>query len=61
VAKSETSRKEDEFLGGADGDNRSSLYSGDGMNTLSKEVRDLILQMVVENPSWGAPRIHVSS
>jgi hypothetical protein len=23
-----------------------------------KEVRDLIFQMVAENPSWGAPRIH---
>jgi putative transposase len=23
-----------------------------------KEVRDLIFQMVTENPSWGAPRIH---
>ena len=25
---------------------------------LSKEVRDLIFQMVAENPTWGAPRIH---
>src|SRR5215468_418637 len=24
----------------------------------SKEVRDLIFQMMAENPSWGAPRIH---
>jgi hypothetical protein len=23
-----------------------------------EEVRDLIFQMVAENPSWGAPRIH---
>jgi putative transposase len=25
---------------------------------ISKEVRDLIFQMVAENPTWGAPRIH---
>ena len=25
---------------------------------VSKEVRDLIFQMVAENPTWGAPRIH---
>ena len=31
------------------------------VNTPSKDVRDLIFQMVAENPSWGAPRIHVSS
>ena len=29
-----------------------------GRKPLSKEVRDLIFQMVVENSSWGAPRIH---
>jgi putative transposase len=29
-----------------------------GRKKLSKDVRDLILQMVAENPSWGAPRIH---
>jgi hypothetical protein len=29
-----------------------------GRNPLSKEVRDLIFQMVAENSSWGAPRIH---
>ena len=29
-----------------------------GRRPTSKEVRDLIFQMVVENPSWGAPRIH---
>ncbi|HET6176790.1 MAG TPA: integrase core domain-containing protein, partial [Candidatus Sulfotelmatobacter sp.] len=29
-----------------------------GRKTLSKEVRDLIFQMVAENSSWGAPRIH---
>jgi putative transposase len=27
-------------------------------NRISKEDRELIFQMVVENPSWGAPRIH---
>jgi len=26
--------------------------------TTSKEVRELIFRMVVENPTWGAPRIH---
>jgi putative transposase len=25
---------------------------------VSKEVRALIFQMVAENPTWGAPRIH---
>ena len=29
-----------------------------GRAQISKEVRDLIFQMVAENPSWGAPRIH---
>src|SRR5258705_8631654 len=29
-----------------------------GRKKLSKEVRDLIFQMVAENRSWGAPRIH---
>lgn len=29
-----------------------------GRKHLSKEVRDLILRMVVANPTWGAPRIH---
>jgi hypothetical protein len=29
-----------------------------GRRQTSKEVRDLIFQMVAENPSWGAPRIH---
>ena len=29
-----------------------------GRKRISKEVRDLILPMVTENPTWGAPRIH---
>ena len=29
-----------------------------GRKPTSKEVRDLIFQMVAENPGWGAPRIH---
>jgi transposase InsO family protein len=29
-----------------------------GGKRISKEIRDLIFQMVVENPTWGAPRIH---
>jgi transposase InsO family protein len=29
-----------------------------GRRQTSKEVRGLIFQMVVENPMWGAPRIH---
>ena len=29
-----------------------------GRTQIAKEVRDLIFQMVAENPSWGAPRIH---
>ena len=29
-----------------------------GRRQSSKEVRDLIFQMMAENPSWGAPRIH---
>src|SRR5262249_23277270 len=29
-----------------------------GRRQTSKEVRDLIFQMVAANPSWGAPRIH---
>src|SRR6516162_1720821 len=29
-----------------------------GRKPTSKEVRDLIFQMMAENPAWGAPRIH---
>jgi putative transposase len=29
-----------------------------GGKRISKEIRSLIFQMVVENPTWGAPRIH---
>ena len=29
-----------------------------GRKRLSKDIRDLIFQMVAENPTWGAPRIH---
>ena len=36
----------------------SKLSKPTGRRQTSKEVRDLIFQMVAENPSWGAPRIH---
>src|SRR5215472_11468476 len=29
-----------------------------GRKKLSTEVRELILRMMAENPTWGAPRIH---
>lgn len=29
-----------------------------GGKRISKQIRDLIFQMVVENSTWGAPRIH---
>jgi len=29
-----------------------------GRRQTSKEVQELIFGMVVENPTWGAPRIH---
>jgi hypothetical protein len=29
-----------------------------GRRQIPREVRDLIFQMMAENPSWGAPRIH---
>ena len=31
---------------------------GGGGRGISKAIRELIFQMVAENPSWGAPRIH---
>src|SRR5260370_35782658 len=38
------------------------LYGTDDFNLsilrTSKEVQELIFRMVVENPTWGAPRIH---
>ena len=32
-----------------------------GRRPISQEARDLIFQMVTENPSWGAPRITANS
>ena len=29
-----------------------------GRHRISKEIRELIFQMVAEKPTWGAPRIH---
>jgi len=29
-----------------------------GRKQTPKEIRELIFQMVAENPTWGAPRIH---
>src|SRR5664279_5223830 len=29
-----------------------------GGRRISKQIRELIFQMVADNPSWGAPRIH---
>ena len=29
-----------------------------GGRRISREIRELIFQMVAENPTWGAPRIH---
>src|SRR5450432_3420966 len=29
-----------------------------GVRRISKEIRELIFQMVAENPTWGAPHIH---
>src|SRR6267143_5646933 len=29
-----------------------------GRNQISKELRELIFQMVAESPTWGAPRLH---
>jgi putative transposase len=36
----------------------SKTRSVNGRRCISKEVRDLIFRMVVENSTWGAPRIH---
>ncbi len=32
--------------------------TGAGRKCVSRELRELILRMVAENPTWGAPRIH---
>jgi len=29
-----------------------------GRKQTPKEIRELVFQMVAENPTWGAPRIH---
>jgi len=29
-----------------------------GRKKITRELRDLIFQMVADNPTWGAPRIH---
>jgi hypothetical protein len=29
-----------------------------GGRRISQQIRELIFQMVADNPSWGAPRIH---
>ena len=31
---------------------------GGGGRRISQQIRELIFQMVADNPSWGAPRIH---
>src|ERR1700687_3729550 len=36
----------------------SRVRSQPGRRRVSKEVREMIFQMVAENPTWGAPRIH---
>jgi putative transposase len=36
----------------------SKVRKSPGRKRVSTEVRQLIFQMVAENPSWGAPRIH---
>jgi hypothetical protein len=38
--------------------NTNQIRCSAGRKPLSREVRDLIFRMVVENPTWGAPRIH---
>ena len=37
---------------------RSRHKIGCGRRRISRELRELIFQMVAENPTWGAPRIH---
>jgi putative transposase len=37
---------------------RSRHAIGCGRRRISRELRELIFQMVTENPTWGAPRIH---
>ena len=37
---------------------RSRHEIGRGRRRISRELRELIFQMVAENPTWGAPRIH---
>jgi hypothetical protein len=32
-----------------------------GRKQTPKELRELIFQMIAENPTWGAPRIHRES
>src|SRR3981189_2123336 len=36
----------------------SRVRSPTGRRQTSKEVRELIFRMVIENPTWGAPRVH---
>src|SRR2546425_12877216 len=35
-----------------------SAQTSGGGRRISKEIRELIFQMVAQNPTWGAPRIH---
>ena len=36
----------------------SKVRKPNGRRPISQEVRDLIFQMMADNPTWGAPRIH---